>query len=1135
MDQLTVYTIYESACDEKLNEYRDTWSSYFRNYKLQQPVDLEGLLSYISYLENKIQEYENLQIPGCNFNVRNDIVKVIHEKEVAIKKEKEEIENKYSRKKSELEKAHAQEVENAGVAAKESVSDLRSMKEELVTYKSKLSDLFDRYNILPCDIVFADDLSREEIQSLLEDSIKTCSSYFSYTVNSKLYAVKKVLCVSDSPVISILKIIGFILSLTLFSPILLFYCFFRMYKVTNNMYSNLEKLRVANALMYYDDFDKYINQDDYKVDDINMSSLEEEKEIELSTVEDVSGIYDIVDRVIAENANELSKKQVARNDSIKSLRNDTVCMLKGVLKDMKDTLAKETQSNKKIGTAISNHLYMTHKFITNEITEVSYDTLDMSAENIVFSDNDPISMINYMKLLYCNMLLDVKEKHLYTYVCDDLHLGTYFSEFYDPETKDYITAITDQMDKVVESIKKEVEDRIRILHDTCVDVHNKKCEEIGKIAMDYKLYIFVGDTERLMKMDIFRSLLQYTAKYGIHMWVLGKANTGIEHCMYFSEPFYTNVGKPIPYTKELGEEVFKLYKEVYSNSKDTGLDYMSKYSEKYIPRDKWWTFDTKSGIELRFGLVDGDPEKPYGIKLGDAPVHGLVVGDTGAGKSAMINQMLASLVTMYSPDELQLVMIDFKNIEFSFYADPETHTFSRLPHASVLSGTKDGEYAVSIFDYLYKEMTRRTAIFQEANVKKLEDYRKKYPDKVMPRILFLVDEFQVMFQEVPQKILNVIMDKITALAKLARFCGCHMLFCSQSMSGTMPADILNQYNLRVALRCGSDLAVNFFGCEKPSQIKSKFGYLYTNENKGSTRDSDKLWRVPFIPEKDLDNIISEINKMYNKKITTEFYDEARPCYEADLQNWYKNYNDSFKDGHILILGERTSFSVNKVPPYIQTTKEDGDNILIFANRRLDSMNIVKTLIENIENSENAEFLIHTADRDVFDILDIKSLVGEDIAKYCNADTKIESLLDIWESVVETREEMNKDELTPLYILTLNYEKCAGIGKNSNYKVSERFENLLKSGPAVDVHFISLFRDKGELQNSFFKLYDHKLVAKIDSTLAFSLVDTDSPTKYPDNDNDGLFCLYKHGTAETKFKIYRHEFAAPLTAKEIFIA
>lgn len=1134
MERQEVLTIYDTAFRSYITQYEQLYKGIFLDYSVPDATDdLETLFKNRDYLKERITVMESVDVQPCMYDARAQLVSFLNNRN-------EELNNTIEKMKHDKEKEleatrieHEQALKQAEINASNSVKDLVDLHKELLQYKHLLSATFERYDIVPSDVAVSRGISRGEMSRLLMDSVKVCKT-FNQTTNKSLLRKLNLSTEGLSNQDLALRLIGLLLGAIALSPILLIGYMKCLFTSTNNLYMNIEKLKIANSLMYIPDFNNYIDEDAYKVEELDTSEIERKYETMLMATEDLNGAMELIDEVIAIKNPIMIQECNNANDAAKTRQRETIGILKECLDGVEKSIEYTKSILKPLGTYQQQSVVMRRKIVTSRLFGEIDAEIEFPMCNVIFEEAyGRNEMLDYMKLFYCNTLLGVKEKHLYTYVCDDIRLGTAFSEFLDKSIEDYVSIDSRDSGQILEEVKIEIEERVKVLKTDDIDTHNKACEEVGKVPIDYKLYIFIGDSERLIKDTLFATLLTYSYKYGITIWFLGP-KLDIDDVRYFSQPAYGD-GEKIVYSMELGSTTLETYIDAFEHSKDKGLDYKTGYQEKYLPRDKWWTYNTIKGIDLRFGLVDGDPEKPYHITLGDAPVHGLMIGATGAGKSVTINDVVANLIIMYPPTELSLVMVDFKNIEFSFYSDPETHTFSRLPHARVLAGTTDGEYAVSIFKYLYDEMLKRTAVFREHNVKKLEELRLKCPDIVMPRILILIDEFQVMFQEVPPKVLSVIMERIRSLAKLARFCGAHMLFCSQSMKGTMDKDVLDQYSLRVALRCAEDVANQIFGCNKPSQIKSKVGYLYTNDMAGTDRRADLYWRAPYAPNEDLEEIIAEINKMYGKKITTEFYDEKYPYYQKDLLNWYKQHGDKFADVHTFILGEQTGFSVNKAPNYLEFVLEDGDNVLIAGERKEDVLNVVLTLVTNIKQKEGCKILIHTADTDTFDIIDIPSIVGGELAEVSNADQSLEELMDSWEYLIESRKSVDKSILTPIYIFCLYYDKQKGIGRNSNTKVLNRFQAILQDGPNYDVHFIVSIRTRGELMTSNFKVYNHKILCKVDATLSSQLIETDTPSKFPALKEDGLFCLYKHLTDDpVKFKIYQHEFAKEITTKQIFI-
>ena len=103
--------------------------------------------------------------------------------------------------------------------------------------------------------------------------------------------------------------------------------------------------------------------------------------------------------------------------------------------------------------------------------------------------------------------------------------------------------------------------------------------------------------------------------------------------------------------------------------------------------------------------------------------HGLVVGKTGSGKSTLLHALVVNLALHYSPDEVELYLIDFKKgVEFKTYA---TH---RLPHARVIAIESDREYGLSVLRRLDAELGLRGERFRAAGAQDLAAYRQAFAD-----------------------------------------------------------------------------------------------------------------------------------------------------------------------------------------------------------------------------------------------------------------------------------------------------------------------------------------------------------------------------------------------------------------------
>jgi S-DNA-T family DNA segregation ATPase FtsK/SpoIIIE len=214
-----------------------------------------------------------------------------------------------------------------------------------------------------------------------------------------------------------------------------------------------------------------------------------------------------------------------------------------------------------------------------------------------------------------------------------------------------------------------------------------------------------------------------------------------------------------------------------------------------------WSGDSSRGVEATIGLDDGGQLGT--LELGDDPAHGLIGGMTGMGKSNLLHVLIAQLTSRYSPDELVLDLLDFREgVGFAPYRT--------LPHAHAVALETEREFALSVLRDLQSEITRRGKLFGAAGVDQFAAYRAR--GKKLPRRLLLINEFQVLFAEDDQLARDAAA-VLEDLAKRGRGFGIHLLLSSQSPSVAGPylSRIYNQMGLRVALRCRTADALAILG------------------------------------------------------------------------------------------------------------------------------------------------------------------------------------------------------------------------------------------------------------------------------------------------------------------------------------
>ena len=296
-----------------------------------------------------------------------------------------------------------------------------------------------------------------------------------------------------------------------------------------------------------------------------------------------------------------------------------------------------------------------------------------------------------------------------------------------------------------------------------------------------------------------------------------------------------------------------------------------------------WFNTTKNGINLRPGLTSEGI--PRAVQMGDTAVHALMAGQTGSGKSAMLNTLICNLFAEYPPWELDLYLADFKKVEFSRYMNKFTS-----PHVCACAATGEIRYVVSMIRYLVDCMNARENLFARLGIQKISDLRdsselKDFPPVVLPRMLLIVDEFQQMFLDANPKEAEQIRNMLTAIVKKGRATGFHILFASQELSNTLSRSDLANFKIRFALNCTPGVSGDVIGNREGSAIR-KGSVIYNTADDGNPASNVKF-TVPYIDTNVSGNeIYSEFESILAEQVKANNYfgfEKSHKFYQEDLQ------------------------------------------------------------------------------------------------------------------------------------------------------------------------------------------------------------------------------------------------------------
>lgn len=221
-----------------------------------------------------------------------------------------------------------------------------------------------------------------------------------------------------------------------------------------------------------------------------------------------------------------------------------------------------------------------------------------------------------------------------------------------------------------------------------------------------------------------------------------------------------------------------------------------------LPAGEMWTEDATSGLTAPIG--DGPDGQPVTLTLSDYPPHALIGGPSGTGKTNLIYAWMGSLAARYSPDELEFYLLDFKEgVSFARFA-PGHRDPSWLPHVRLVgvNVNTDREFGLALLRFLRAELRRRADAAKRHEVTKLAELRAEDPGGRWPRIVAVVDEFQVLLDG-HDALATEAADLLEDLARRGRSQGIHLVLASQDVSGIQAlwgrSALIAQFALRIAL------------------------------------------------------------------------------------------------------------------------------------------------------------------------------------------------------------------------------------------------------------------------------------------------------------------------------------------------
>jgi hypothetical protein len=363
------------------------------------------------------------------------------------------------------------------------------------------------------------------------------------------------------------------------------------------------------------------------------------------------------------------------------------------------------------------------------------------------------------------------------------------------------------------------------------------------------------------------------------------------------------------------------------------------------PKD-FWTM--KSGGELSVAVGRSGATRLQTFRMGRGVAqHALVAGKTGSGKSTLLHALIANLAMWYSPDELELYLIDFKKgVEFKTYATHE------LPHARAIAVESDREFGLSVLQRIDAEMSRRGNLYRKFGVQDLASYREASGEP-MPRTLLVIDEFQEFFTE-DDKLAQDASLLFDRLVRQGRAFGVHVLLGSQTIGGSsgLSRSTIGQIVIRIALMTSeADSQLILGDGNSAARLLSRPGEAIYNDA-GGLVENNSPFQVAYLPDAQRDVFLDAVTQ----KVKDTGYPAGVPIvFEGNAAADFRK-NLSLVD--LLAAPKYASLTAPpqtwvgepvaiKAPTAIAFRRQSGSNILVIGQNEEAALALVSLAMINL--------------------------------------------------------------------------------------------------------------------------------------------------------------------------------------------
>jgi energy-coupling factor transporter ATP-binding protein EcfA2 len=568
-----------------------------------------------------------------------------------------------------------------------------------------------------------------------------------------------------------------------------------------------------------------------------------------------------------------------------------------------------------------------------------------------------------------------------------------------------------------------------------------------------------------------------------------------------------------------------------------------------------WSLDASREIRVPIGRSGATRLQSLRLGRGVAQ-HALIAGKTGSGKSTLLNAIVTNVAMWYSPQEIELYLVDFKKgVEFKAYG---THA---LPHARAVAVESDREFGLSVLQRVDAELTRRGELFRRAGVQDLAAYREGPGSdsangtraERLPRTLLIIDEFQEFFSE-DDKLAQDAAVLIDRLVRQGRAFGTHVLLGSQTIGGTsgLSRSTLGQMAVRIALQCSEADSQLILGDDNlAARLLSRPGEAIYNDA-GGLVENNSPFQIAWLPDDKREECLGRIKENARRSAADGalgaagareplIFEGNAPAdiarnrrLAAMLERAQGNSASTASAAPLAFLGDPVAI---KEPTAVQFRAQAGSNVLIVGQQEEQAMALmISTILSLAAQLPPSRCVLNVLDGSPADselsrwLPQVRQLLPRHEIRLVDYRGSADAIIALGQEVAR-RQGTDDRQAPPIFLLIYGLQRYRMLRKQEeDFSFSadaerppdpaKQFATILREGPGLGVHTVAWCDTLASVERTLDRVamreLDNRVLFQMSANDSSALID--SPVANKLGPNRAVAYSEERGTME-KFRPY----------------